>query len=338
MGLVLAPEEENYFLNLAVIAGTLLGLAFLALTMFMPDLIKRYQGVALPVFRDRDSFNPLAAGIGPPDSLKDHELLDGDPLVVFVAYSVAVTWILFLLPLTIGLTAALAGVRLGILATEMAGLTAALIRSFQTRNAKIRELKPYVTVEERWWPLLGGVVIFVYATAAAVVFVAALPWLSVFVNRVFVEWGLGMTNEYMALLTMKVVCVSALILGTYTLNKDIFIFFKTIAAEGMRQRWLDSFVQGEYRTLLQRVADLEEHIDLPDRFRQAWNDGYPEIISTHSALRNPEVARRLWREIVNRGQGTASWMLDIPRIAEWAAAVRRSLDDNYPISEIRIHF
>jgi hypothetical protein len=101
---------------------------------------------------------------------------------------------------------------------------------------------------------------------------------------------------------MKVVSVSALILGTYTLNKDIFIFFKTVAVERMRQRWLDSFVSGEYRTLSQRVADLESMTFLPDDFKQLWNGGFPAIASRHSGMDNPEDTKRLWNEIVSRGQ------------------------------------
>ncbi len=105
---VIQPDDAAFFLNVAVIGGALIGLSFVSLTFFLVDLLKRYKGTALPVFRDREK-NPLArpsSKLKPPDSMTDRELLDGDPVVVFIAFSVAVTWNFFLLPLTIGLTAA----------------------------------------------------------------------------------------------------------------------------------------------------------------------------------------------------------------------------------------
>jgi hypothetical protein len=107
--------------------------------------------------------------------LTDYELFDGDPLVLFVAFSVGVTWILFLLPLAMGLTTAGMGPRLGVLAGEMAALVAFLTFSFVVRNQQIGRLKPYLTREERLWPVLGWVVFALYWVATGVILVA---WLS----------------------------------------------------------------------------------------------------------------------------------------------------------------
>src|SRR5437899_1437503 len=101
-------DEASYFLNVAVIGGTLLALSFVTLQFFLADLLKRYESTALPVFpsRDFETSEQPSEHLDLPDSLKDQVLFDGDPLVIFMAFSVAVTWIQFVVPLTIGLTAA----------------------------------------------------------------------------------------------------------------------------------------------------------------------------------------------------------------------------------------
>lgn len=106
-GPLVSTDEAIYFLNVAVIAGTLLGLSFVTLAFFLSDLLKRYEETALPAFRVADpSESLLGVPLVSPESMTDLQLLDGDPLIVFMAFSVAVTWNLFLLPLVIGLTAA----------------------------------------------------------------------------------------------------------------------------------------------------------------------------------------------------------------------------------------
>ncbi len=84
------PDEASLFLNFAVISGALLGLAFVTLSFFLVDLLGRYDRTALPVFRDRDPHIP-APTLPRPYSLTDYQLFDGDPVVLFVAASVAVT-------------------------------------------------------------------------------------------------------------------------------------------------------------------------------------------------------------------------------------------------------
>ena len=44
--IVLTPDETSYFLNIAVIGATLLGLSFVVLAFFLTDLFKRYHDVS----------------------------------------------------------------------------------------------------------------------------------------------------------------------------------------------------------------------------------------------------------------------------------------------------
>jgi len=48
----------------------------------------------------------------------------------------------------------------------------------------------------------------------------------------------GFASEQVSMFLVKISCIVSLVLGTYTLNKDMFIFFKSAAAERMRDRWL----------------------------------------------------------------------------------------------------
>ncbi len=331
---VIQPDDAAFFLNVAVIGGALIGLSFVSLTFFLVDLLKRYKGTALPVFRDREK-NPLArpsSKLKPPDSMTDRELLDGDPVVVFIAFSVAVTWNFFLLPLTIGLTAAWGGARLGVLAAEMFCFFVLLVANVWVRIVKIGELNPYLTREELLWPFFTGLAALLYATVTGVLLIASLHDIWPAANH-FAFWnGWGITNERAAIFLLKTVCILSLLLGTYTTNKDMFIFFKTVAAERMRQRWIDSFVQDEYPLLKQRVELAISRIPKGGRdgdpLVELWDHGYPPVISTHDALKKAgqPFVRKLWKELIDRRKGAASWMLDMPSIANWAARLEDSLE------------
>ena len=332
-GAILSSDEASYFLNIAVIGGTLLGLTFVALSFFLVDLLKRYEAIPLPVFRHRDPSDSrvMSRKMHPYASLTDRELLDGDPLVVFIAFSVAVTWNLFLLPLTVGLTAAWTGVRLGVLAGEMCLFFGILAFSFYVRNVKIAELRPYLTREELLWPVFGSIGLLLYAGATGVVLLAALSdgWPIAARLAVWTRWGIS--NEHAAVFLVKLVCILALLLGTYTANKDMFVFFKTVAAERMRQRWLHYFVNETYPLLKERVKSVISQLPIETRdadpLYQLWGDGSPETVSTHDEFRKAgrDFIANLWAELVNHRSGSASWMLDIPRIADWAARVEESL-------------
>ncbi len=328
----MSSDETSYFLNIAVIGGTLLALSFVTLQFFLGELLKRFEATALPVFRSRDSdeVTEPCDSLTPPDSLKDVRLFDGDPLVIFMAFSVAVTWIQFLVPLTLGLTAAWLGTHLMILAVELACLLVAFGFSFVTRNKAIKRLRPYLTRDELLWPVLGGILLALYIVAAGVALISALPapmstapYLAIW-NR----WGIS--NDYASLFVLKVVCIVSLLVGTYTTNKDMFIFFKSVASERMRQRWLESFLQERYLELKRRVEVASSKAGVNARLadlEQEWNKGCPETISTHDALNEagPASVIKVWQNLINGRSGTPSWMLDVPRIANWEARVEKSL-------------
>jgi hypothetical protein len=325
------PQDDVlFFLNVAVIGGALIGLAFVSLTFFLVDLLKRYKKTALPVFRHREKparneqtrrFRKMT----PPDSMTDFELLDGDPLVVFIAFSVSVTWNFFLLPLTIGLTAGWGGARLSILAVELFISLIFLTFSVLVREIKIRELKPYLTREELFWPYFTGMAFLLFAGTTGVVAIAAMHDIYPGIDHLAFWNRWSITDEHAAVFMLKAVCILSLLLGTYTTNKDMFIFFKTVAAERMRQRWIEAFVQETYPDLKKRVEsaikDIPAEEQKVDLLVCRWNHGHPDAISTHDALKKagPKFVHELWVELINRRSGAASWMLDIPSIANWAA-------------------
>ena len=334
-GIAITPDEATYFLNIAVIGGTLVGLSFVSLAFFLGDLIKRYEHVAFPVFRDRDpgeDYNSIRQ-LNPVEFATDYELFDGDPFVVFIAFSVAVTWNLFLLPLTLGLTVAWGGTRFTILTVEMLAFLVILFFSFTVRNQKIEELKPYLTRDELAWPYAGAIVLVLYTVATLVVGTTALAAL---LHR---NWSVRLwdhlivMNGQAAIFTIKIICVLSLLLGTYTTNKDMFIFFKTIASEKMRQRWLHSFCERRYRSLETRVAETISQ--LPHEIREyhmlnkLWNGGCPGMVWTHAALKEVGSVQdsERWRDFVNQSELAVIWMIDVPKVARWAAKLEVALKE-----------
>ena len=289
--------------------------------------------MALPVFRSRDLGKPQLL-LREPDAMEfatDYEIFDGDPLVVFIAFSVSVTWNLFLFPLTLGLTIAWGGSRPGILAVEMAVFLIIFIFSFDMRNKRIKELQPYLTREEVAWPYGGIVILGFYAIATIIVLIAALA--SLLQQDLSIElwhrWGIS--DSHAILFVTKFLCVVSLLLGTYTTNKDMFIFFKTIAAEKMRNHWLHTFFADEYPVLQARVgtaiSNLPEEAKNFDRLYQLWNDGFPGMIWTHPVLKqaSPAQVQKQWKALVSKKGGALSWIVDVPRVATWAAQIKDAL-------------
>jgi hypothetical protein len=259
-----------------------------------------------------------------PDAIVDQELFDGDPLVIFIAFSVAVTWILFLFPLTLGLTAAWvgAGFTLGI---ELFALVSFFTFSFIQRNRAIKKLRPYLTREELLWPLFGTLLLVIYMAATVLVIAAAVPCLP----RIVV-WRADITNAALSLFVVKIICILSLLIGTYTTNKDMFVFFKSIAAERMRQQWLQWFLTTRYPLLETRVRLAEARLppESGEEVRARWNRGYPTAVSTHEAFvkAGSPFLQTVWQELIAGRLGAPSWMLDVPAIANWAANVEEVLD------------
>lgn len=326
----MTTDESSLFLNFAVIGGALLGLAFVTLSFFLVDLLNRYDRTALPVFRDRDR-DVAAPTLYRPYSLTDYQLFDGDPVVVFVAASVGVTWNFFLIPLTIGLTVAWAGAQLGTLAFELFLLAGFLSGSFIARNWQIAKLRPYLTREEKLWPLLGWMVVIAYwmVTVAIVLVALAKHFPAITELKLWAIWRFPTERD--ALFMLKLICVGSLLLGTYTTNKDMFVFFKTFATERMRERWLHFFLK-DFEGLAERVeralSDIPPELREFDPLKSKWNGGFPPLESVHSAFKGEGQKDLiiLWAELVNKRQGVATWMIDVPPIAQWAEDVRSTLE------------
>lgn len=321
--------KEAIYRVIPLSAGALLGLSFVALTFFLVDLIKRYKNTALPVFRERNTkpSTRTKRNPNPPESLTDRELMDGDPVVVFIAFSVAVSWNLFLMPLTIGLSAAVTGIHLWVLAAEMCGFFGLFLFTLRVRNTKIKQLQPYLTREELLWPFFGSIWLLLYGAGTATVLISALP-------RVLVQ-GAGrlqyISTTAVAFSWIKGICILSLLLGTYAVNKDMFIFFKAVAAERMREKWLHELFQRRYVPLRNAIEGIRNQI--PTEVQEAdpllilWNDGQPPMESAHEYFQKagPLSHRKMWLEIVNGTSGVPIWMLDIPAIADWVADVEVAL-------------
>jgi len=341
-------DEATYFINVAVIAGALIGLTFIALQLFMVDMLTRFEASAFPVFRSRENhklrFRPIRRDT--PAALTDAELLDGDPLVVFMAFSIAVSWSLFLLPLVIGLTAAW-NKRPGLLAIEMFVFSLILFFNFRVRSQKVNQLNPYLTREELLWPLISGAAFVLYVVTGLVLLAAAFP--AVVPHRFGPSSWIWFGSSYGedAAFLLKFSCIASLVLGTYTVNKDMFIFFKSASAERMRQCWLQEFVTNIYPDLAARIRALESKM-LGNTFDSShlarrWRYG-PASISTHDSFKKGDSpsARGLWTALISPPPDTESrgtniqpkpepplpvpvWLLDVPAIARWVSEIEREL-------------
>jgi hypothetical protein len=388
-------DDTTFFLTIATIAATLLGLTFLALSVFMVDVLRRYDCVALPVFRERDApqrpqrrMTFLQAGLNillsfvrrckcksiqiaqclgkllrvnrdsstegqkvatpdrdiqirpctSPESLTDYELFDGDPLVVFIAFSAAVSWNLFLMPLALSLTAALSGSRVIFSGLVMILFLFFLTFSFSVRQKKLDQLRPYLTHEELLWPVFHRIAWTLYFLATLVVLLAGLSLLPK-----------GANGVSLASLAIKLVCATALLAGTYTVNKDMFVFFKAVGAERMRVRWVEAFFKETYPRLAAGVeqATSDGSWEHAKDLATLWGSGPRVSASSHVALRGGPVGqpKAMWSWFVERHKGARTaaasaacplverhcsapdWMLDIPSISQWSQEVAKHLND-----------
>src|SRR5437879_5137069 len=104
---MIAERDIPYFSTIAASAAALLGLSFFALIFFLTDLFRRFGGLALPVhpheLQAHDEGQSGRDRIEHPEHITDLSLFDGDPLVVFSAFSVAVTWNLYFVSLVVSL-------------------------------------------------------------------------------------------------------------------------------------------------------------------------------------------------------------------------------------------
>ena len=199
---------------MAQVAGALIGITFLAVTFFLSGIYDRFSRFALPLYETNLSDRGGSKKRSDPGGVNDEELFDGDPLVVFAAFSVAVTWILFLIPLVLSLTAISRELNhTWLFAAEIAALLGPLEWSLHVRNQQLSRLASYRTQEERIWPLLEWA--FDVLLTAFVSFLAFGVWCD-----------LPKTDEKFFGATLKIFCLVSIAVGTYVLNKDLFFFFK----------------------------------------------------------------------------------------------------------------
>jgi hypothetical protein len=72
------------------------------------------------------------------------------------------------------------------------------------------------------------------------------------------------------------------------------------------------------------LAEMPPELWEFDPLKSKWNDGFPPLESVHRAF-NGEGQKDLlilWADLVNKRQGVATWMLDVPSIAQWAKSMR----------------
>jgi hypothetical protein len=213
---------------------------------------------------------------------------------------------------------------------ELIGFCLILRKSFKVREQKIAVLCPYLTHEERRWPAFARLGLGVYIIAIVVIVMSIFGDVPLVHRLTFWHW-LSVSDDLAAIFAIKTLCVVSLLVGTYTTNKDMYIFFKTMAAERMRDKWLQDFIKDSYPIVEHQVAmykaRLSEKAYRDDEVVKLWNHGVPPLVSTHDVIREAgaEFADSLWEDLRRRKGGTPAWMLDVPRIADWAARVENAL-------------
>jgi hypothetical protein len=300
-------DQISFFLNVAVIGATLFGLTLVALVGFLPLHVERFRQTGLAAFPHSRKFS-YERGRYKLFALSDREIIDGDPLVFFTAYSMGTSWSFFTLPIALGLTMAWPVRHIFLCGVEIVILTTLLGWALWGRNQSLRKLSIYLTNEERSWPVLSGIVLFLLYVAALDVFLTDI---------------LLVRYRWIAIDTLKVICIGSLMLGTYVLNKEVFVYFKANAVERLRTAWLQDFLR-DFPELSQRVQArlADSSIDAKHRSALAscWNEGVPTLRSAHDEFRAGEDLESLelmWSSMLRDGAGAYAWAVDVPEIASW---------------------
>lgn len=351
--LSLSQADITYFSTMAGIAATLLGLSFLALTFFLTSVFSRYDRLALPIFLEesrsrggrRHSDDPARGDYGilvrfspgrqkadeadvqrSPIDITDWQLFDGDPLVVFVAFSTGVSWNLYFLALTLGITATSGGFTAAwLVAGELLFFYVFFVLSLILRHQKYMVLRTYRTGDERLWTpgewlagiLFGGATLFACWVAVTQLCGGSRQGIC----ALALSSAANSTAEGAFLVVLKVLSVLALALGLYVTNKDFFVFFKAKMSDEMRERWLRDFV-GAYPQLMQRVNAALETTPADgtgDPLRRLWHDGCPPPSYIREKFSpNAGDSNERWRRLLEGASTVAAWMFDVPGIAAWA--------------------
>ncbi len=354
----------GYFTTMAQIAATLLGLSFLALTFYLQGTFDRIK-LAMPVFRDEDRSKrraakidrspgtihqtddsfldfPKTVGVGEestplqrnPFDLTDIQLFDGDPLVVFLAYSTAVSWNLYFLALVISVTfIGWNPTPVWVIAVEVLAFLALLIYDNAVRRQQYAQLRTYRTREEHMAPILEWLAISIYGVVVLYccwgAFGWSIPWVGESVSqnvRSFLPW--------LFVPVLQITCLLAFSAGLYVTNRDMFVYFKAKVSDDMRGKWLDQFGVS-YRTLAGRVtSEIAISGTLrpnTERLKVLWNGGRPPRSYFSTAFGIP--SDTTWRRLVQgeSGRTIAAFMIDVPAIAAWFYDIERCLEDLHQV-------
>jgi hypothetical protein len=333
-GSLTSSDQMTFFLNLAVVGATLFGLTLVALSSFLPELMKRFEKSALPAFPHRDE-RRHGLRLLKPYSLSDQELMDGDPVVIFVAYSIGVSWNLFCMPLAMGFTAALMGTWSALICSVEFGLflTFAFI-SLRGRQTSIEKMRIYMTREEPAWPIFIWIIFILMASTDLFTLAVALKSKWALIASYFTRLGWERFDDHTAFAIYKITCIFVLVLGTYTLNKDFFIYFKVFTLGKVRRAWLDEFLR-DFESLKSNVHRVLNHLPTNSaQFRElseAWSEGVPLLESMHDQFRGEDFAAdrlALWNKMLQEKYRGSDWMLEVTDIAIWEGRVKKALENS----------
>lgn len=333
------PLGDSFFATVAGSAATLLGLSFFALMFFLTELFRRYEyeELSLPVHPDmlRSELQFLSeAHRNLPEHITDLDLLDRDPLVVFSAFSVGVSWNMYFVSLVVSLTA-VSGTfaNAWVFSFELFAFWCFLTFSLIVRNKKRKELATYRTRDEHLWAAFEWAFVGVWFLGTVCTFIAACamtPAVGIWnFNRLAFWSTFGIDNITMVVSILKIISLGGLFFGLYVTNKDFFVYFKSKTSDRMRRQWLFYFIDNSYPNLKRRIAAItSSHSESgTSEPRDLWNEGCPPpkfVRTASSAHSNPNVRWRYLFDKVRR-RAVATWMFDVSGIALWESALEQQI-------------
>ncbi len=330
------PLGDSFFSTIAGSAAALLGLSFFALIFFLTELFRRYEyeDLALPVHPDmlRKRLKILGKGRRKsPEHITDLALLDGDPLVYFSAFSVAVSWNMYFVSLVVSLTA-VSGTfaNVWVFAGELLAFWCILTFSLIVRNKKRSELVTYRTRDEHLWAAFEWAFVGIWFMGAACTFIAAFAMGPViyFVDfKRLAFWShFGIDNITMVVSILKIISLGGLFFGLYVTNKDFFVYFKSKTSDRMRRKWLTDFLRVRYPQLKETINEIMVSKGGPDtkELKKLWHEGCPPVEYVRagcSPLLGKPDAR--WESLLASEGRVATWMFDVSGLALWASALEQ---------------
>lgn len=343
------PLGDSFFSTIAGSAAALLGLSFFALIFFLTELFRRYEyeDLALPVHPNmlRSRLQILHEDRRKlPEHITDLALLDRDPLVVFSAFSVGVSWNMYFVSLVVSLTAVSGRfANVWVFAFELLAFWCFLTFSLIVRNKKRDELATYRTRDEHFWIAFEWVFVGLWLLGVACTFIAAFAMTSgvylVDFKRLAFWSNFGIDDMTMVISILKIISLGGLFFGLYVTNKDLFVYFKSKTSDRMRRKWLLNFIEDRYPQLKKKIAVTIASQSEPAvaELKKLWNEGCPPaefvwhdgcppvkfVQAGFSPLLGKPDAR--WQCLLARESSVASWMFDVSGLALWASALEQFL-------------